>query len=471
MRVLADAGRLFDGGGKSLGGVVRWSDWPYVSLTNMWNDLHGDQDPIYVVQTNRRAVARCILMSTEPGDLVLDPTCGSGTTAHMAEQWGRRWITIDISRVPLALARQRLLTATYPYYELQDASQGPARGFVYKRRQNRTGDEVGGLVPRVTLKSVAQNSRPAEEILVDRPEITPRVTRVTGSFVVEATIPMPTDIQAEGSEDSGAPEDPSYIERMIEALRSNPSIRLPENTTLSLTNVRKPGQSLLISAEATIDGETVAILFGPENGAISEKLVYEAASEAHLKSYSRLLVIGFAIEPNARALIEKLQQLIGIPSTYVYASPDLVMTDLLKTTRSSQLFSVSGLPEIAIRKVQSNDKDGPQLYEVELLGLDTFDPVTFQARPFDGADVPAWFLDTAWNGMAFHVSQAFFPRTGAWKGLRGAMNTEFDASVWSHLAGTVSAPFAEADTRQIAVKVIDDRGNELLVTASLDEAQ
>ena len=86
-------------------------------------------------------------MTTDPGDLVLDPTCGSGTTAYVAEHWGRRWITIDTSRVPLALARQRLLTATLPYYQLADEPRGPVGGFVYKRRQNSRGEEVGGIAP------------------------------------------------------------------------------------------------------------------------------------------------------------------------------------------------------------------------------------------------------------------------------------------------------------------------------------
>ena len=89
----------------------------------------------------------------------------------MAEQWGRRWITIDTSRVPLALARQRLLTATFPWYELKDEARGPAGGFVYKRKQNNKGEEVGGIVPHVTLKSIANNEPPDEEVLVDRPEV------------------------------------------------------------------------------------------------------------------------------------------------------------------------------------------------------------------------------------------------------------------------------------------------------------
>ena len=413
------------------------------------------------------------MMTTDPGDLVLDPTCGSGTTAYVAEQWGRRWITVDTSRVPLALARQRLLTATFPYYELQDPDRGPAGGFVYKRRQNRKGEEVGGIVPHVTLKSIANDEPPAEEVLVDRPEVDSKITRVSGPFVVEATIPTPVDFDADGEEDSGVPEDAGYLDRMLETLRRNPVLQLGGGQTIELRNVRPPAAALTLSAEAALapDDAPVAIVFGPENGAVSEKLVFEAAREAHLRSYEQLLVIGFAIEPNARALVDKIEATVGIPATYVQATPDLVMGDLLKTMRSSQLFSVSGLPDVAIRKVEPEEPGGPTRYEVELLGLDTFDPATFQAAHRDGDDVPAWFLDTAWNGLSFHVSQAFFPRTSAWDNLRKALKTEFEESVWDHLSGTVSAPFTEGDSREIAVKVIDDRGNELLVVRSLDEAE
>ena len=102
-------------------------------------------------------------------------------------------------------------------------------------------------------------------------------------------------------------------------------------------------------------------------------------------------MIGFAIEPNARTLVDKIEAQVGIPATYVQATPDLVMGDLLKTMRSSQIFSVSGLPDVAIRKVEPEEKGGPQRYEVELLGLDTFDPTTFEAQHRDGDDVPAGF--------------------------------------------------------------------------------
>lgn len=461
--------------GKSLRYVVYLDDFPYSYLTSLWNDTFESgfaANKLYVVQTIRRVMERCVLMTTDPGDLVIDPTCGSGTTAYVAEQWGRRWITIDTSRVPLALTRQRLLTATFPYYELQDDARGPAAGFVYRRRQNRKGEEVGGIAPHVTLKSIANDEPPAEEVLVDRPEVDKKITRVTGPFVVEATIPTPVDLDGDGEEDLGVAEDASYVDRMLEALRRNATLQLGGNQTVTLKNVRSPAQSLTLTAEAQLDPDLqpVAIVFGPENGAISEKLVYEAAREAHMRSYEQLLVIGFAIEPNARALVDKIEQQIGIPATYVAATPDLVMGDLLKTMRSSQIFSVSGLPEVAIRRVEPEEKGGPQRYEVELLGLDTFDPTTFETQHMRGDDVPAWFLDTAWNSLSFHVSQAFFPRTSAWDNLKKALKTDFEESVWDHLSGTTSAPFAEGDTREIAVKVLDDRGNELLVVKSLDEA-
>jgi adenine-specific DNA-methyltransferase len=456
--------------------VRYFDDFPAMSYADVWDDtvIAGfTSDKRYVVETSTKVVQRCLLMTTSPGDLVLDPTCGSGTTAYVAEQWGRRWITADTSRVPLALARQRIITATFPYYELQDSARGPAGGFVYKRRQNAKGAEVGGIVPHVTLKSIATDEPPAEEVLVDRPEADSKITRVSGPFVVEATIPTPVDYEGDGVEDSGVPEDVGYLDRMLEALRRDPVLRLGGGRTIELRNVRPPAAALTLSAEAAMapDDQPVAIVFGPENGAVSEKLVFETAREAHLRSYEQLLVIGFAIEPNARALVEKIDATVGIPATYVQATPDLVMGDLLKTMRSSQLFSVSGLPDVAIRKLAPEERGGPARYEVELLGLDTFDPATFEAAHRDGDDVPAWFLDTAWNGLSFHVSQAFFPRTSAWDNLRKALKGDFEEAVWDHLSGTVSAPFTEGDSREISVKVIDDRGNELVVVHSLDEAQ
>lgn len=166
MNRLAKADRIFDGGGKSLGGVVYWKDWSYSSLSNIWTEFHGEKFPIYVVQTNPRVIERCILMTTDPGDLVLDPTCGSGTTAYVAEQWGRRWITIDTSRVSLALARSRIMGARYPFYLLADSPDGQRKEGEVTRLPPKTSPTHGDIrhgfvyerVPHITLKSIANNA-------------------------------------------------------------------------------------------------------------------------------------------------------------------------------------------------------------------------------------------------------------------------------------------------------------------------
>ncbi len=165
LRLLSSIERL-QPEGNNLSYRLFYDDFPYRKRTNQWNDSPVSYKKSYVVQTAEEAIARCILMTTNPGDLVLDPTCGSGTTAYVAEQWGRRWITIDTSRVALALARARIMGARYPYYLLADSRDGQLKeaevtqtipsevptynnirqGFVYER------------VPHITLKSIANNA-------------------------------------------------------------------------------------------------------------------------------------------------------------------------------------------------------------------------------------------------------------------------------------------------------------------------
>jgi len=476
MRRLVQARRI-EIEGKYLRYVLFHSDYPLKKMTTRWDNTIGARDQIYVVQTSEDVVQRCMLMTTIPGDLVLDPTCGSGTSAYVAEQWGRRWITADVSRVPLSLARQRLLTATFAYYQLRDETRGPVGGFVYTRKQNSKGEEIGGIVPHSKLKTIANNEPPEEEVLVGRPEIENKITRVTGPFCVEATIPTPVDWDGDGKDDSGAEAAEvhgSFIDRMLEVLRKSPVLQVGGGRAVTLKNVRPPAKTLSLSAEAIVNGngeKPIAIVFGPENGAISEKLVSEAAKEANAKNYSHLYVIGFSIQPNARTLVDNCESVAGVPATYVQATPDLMMGDLLKNMRSSQIFSVCGLPEIRLRKVPSKKKDQPPQYEVKLVGLDVFDPITMEVDHRKGDDVPAWLLDTDYNSLCFHVCQAFFPRTGAWESLKKALRGMYADSVWDHLAGTTSTPFEAGEHGQIAVKVIDDRGNELLVVKNIEEAE
>ena len=209
-------------------------DFPVVPVNDRWDSLQIGTELLYVVQTSVRAIERCVLMTTDPGDLVLDPTCGSGTTAVVSEQWGRRWITCDTSRVALALARTRLMAAKYPYYLLADSPEGVRKeaeltgkippdhategdvrkGFVYKR------------VPHVTLKSIANNPDIREgmtreqidaaiakhadtETLYDKPYEEPKRIRVTGPFTVESLSPhrvMSTDEERPATEAAGQQE-------------------------------------------------------------------------------------------------------------------------------------------------------------------------------------------------------------------------------------------------------------------------
>lgn len=476
--------------------VRYFRDFPVQSLNNLWEDtvIAGFADPkIYAVQTSTKVVQRCVLMTTDPGDLVLDPTCGSGTTAYVAEQWGRRWITCDTSRVPLALARQRLLTATFPYYELKNPQAGPVGGFEYKRRQNRKGEEVGGLVPHITLKSIANDEQPAMEVLVDRPEVNSGVVRVAGPFVVEATI-APAQVVAEepaAVESPAAPQsldeaigaadaangglplavaepaaryrDPAtHIERMTQVLRQSKTLRLPGNRELVLADIRRMSDSDVLHAEGTdAEGKRFAVVFGPEDGAISSDVVFEAAREAYFLKFPHLYFFGFAIQAKARELLEDRAKL-RVPCTYVTVTPDVAMSDLLKTSRASEIFSVTGLPDALLRKTGKKNDDGAPLYEVELQGLDIFNPATMEQEAIEGQNMPAWMLDTDYDGLCFYATQVFFPKTAAWDSLQKSLKAEFDPSVWAHLAGTVSEPFALGPRHRVAVKVIDERGNELM---------
>lgn len=224
----------------------------------------------------------------------------------------------------------------------------------------------------------------------------------------------------------------------------------------------------MLNAEALLTGttETVAFVFGPEHGAISEQLVHQALKEADRKNYTRLFVVGFAIEANARLLVEQ-SAAMGVPATYVQATPDLVMGSLLKTTRASQVFSVAGLPDITVAEVPPAAPGDPSRWQVTLNGLDVFDPSTMETSNTRGTDVPAWMLDSDYNGRVFRATQVFFPRTGAWEGMQKALKAQFEPGVFDHLAGDTSAPFYAGDHRQVAVKVIDDRGNELVVVKPL----
>jgi len=153
---LVDAKRIMPYKGGQLNYILKLSDYPVSPMHSLWHDTAPPSSKMFVVQTSYTPIQRCMIMTTDPGDLVIDLTCGSGTTAYVAEQWGRRWITCDTSRVAITIAKQRLMTALFDYYELSHAEEGVDSGFKYK------------TVPHITLKSIANDEPPAEETLYDR---------------------------------------------------------------------------------------------------------------------------------------------------------------------------------------------------------------------------------------------------------------------------------------------------------------
>ncbi|KKZ14741.1 MAG: DNA methylase, partial [Candidatus Synechococcus spongiarum 142] len=176
MKRLTLASRILSPAG-NLNYKLYLNDYPVREFTNVWMDTQGASDKTYVVQTSNKVIQRCLLMTTDPGDLVLDPTCGSGTTAYVAEKWGRRWITCDTSRVAITLAKQRLMTASFDYYTLRDPQEGLRGGFNYE------------TVPHITLKSIANNPEIDTIYEEDHPKIAAALTNLNAAMT--ATPPQP----------------------------------------------------------------------------------------------------------------------------------------------------------------------------------------------------------------------------------------------------------------------------------------
>jgi adenine-specific DNA-methyltransferase len=472
---------------------VRFADdFAYVAPTNIWNDTgtgNFTEDKTYVVQTAAKVIDRCVLMTTDPGDLVLDPTCGSGTTAYVAEHWGRRWITIDTSRVALALARSRLMAAKYPYYLLADSEagirkeaevSGHARSLTMERPTNdvRRGF-VYERVPHVTLKSIAQNpdiregmtraeidtaiARHADtETLFDRPYQDAKIVRVSGPFTVESL--SPHRVNVDGPEDlpaaeaiPAAPDAGRFIGSILDNLRRAGVQNTKRAERLEFLRLDPyPGVFVQGVGEYTEAGQakTVAIAIGPEFGTVGPELIRDAAKEA-VKFADLLVICGFAFDPLAGEEASALGRLTILQARM---NPDLAMGDeLLKKTGTGNLFMVFGEPDIDVRAVGDGQLD------VKIRGLDVYDPTTGQLRSSSVDDIAAWFLDTNYDGEAFFVRHAYF--TGAddpYDKLRRALKADISDEAWASINSTVSRAFPRPATGKIAVKVINHYGDEVM---------
>ncbi len=506
MESLRAAERLI--AGKSSLSYVRFlDDFPAFPITNLWDDTQSGSamDKVYVVQTNTKVVQRCILMTTDPGDLVLDPTNGSGTAAVVAEEWGRRWIATDTSRVAIALTRTRLAALKLPLYLLADSRLGAAteaklagveataqsygndvrRGFVYKR------------VPHIMLKDIAQNPdiepgmsraqideairrNSKQELLFDQPYEDKKTVRVCGPFTVESLSPHRVISEDEAPASETLPESSGSYEETILANLAKAGVQNRDRAQRLDFDHLEPyagGRWLHAAGEfADESGERrrVALSLGPEFGTVGPGQVKEAAKEA-IKGvgFDLLLVLGFSFDARSGEAAEEFQPDEGsggwlsqaqerrfgkLPVLLVKMNPDLSMgEDVLKATGAGNLFMVFGEPDVVIEEADDDR------IEVEIRGVDVYDPTTGEVRSNTTAEIACWFVDTNYDGESFFVRDAYF--TGAndpYKKLKAALKADIDEDAWLSLYRTRSRPFARPATGRIAIKVINHYGDEVL---------
>jgi adenine-specific DNA-methyltransferase len=503
--------------GSTLRFVRYFEDYPASEVGINWTDTGtggfvGDTK-VYVVQTDSRAVERCLLMATAPGDLVLDITCGSGTAAFVAEQWGRRWITCDTSRVALTLAKQRLMTAVFDYYQLAHPAEGVGSGFAYK------------TVPHISSTTVANNEPPKQETLYDQPLVDTSRVRVTGPFTVEAVpapmvrsldevagvvgqafqpagsgdFPAPGKAELESSANRQTGKSAPHFPADASVARSGETVRQDEwRSELLRAGIRgKGGQMIRFSRVEPLSGtrwlhadaetkpsddgpmklregaaserQRVVISFGPEHAPLEQRQVEQALEEARkLVPRPQLIVFAaFQFDPEAAKDIDELNW-PGVTTLKAQMNADLLTEDLKKKRTSNESFWLIGQPDVLLRKSKQkpkDKKDNTELWEVEVEGFDYYNTKTGQIESGGAGQIALWMLDTDYDGRSLFPRQVFFPMSGekeGWAKLTKNLKAEIDDQLMEAYRGTVSLPFPAGKNRRVAVKIVDDRGIESL---------
>jgi adenine-specific DNA-methyltransferase len=496
---LASAGRLKPIG-KSLMYKRYLSDFVVAPIANVWDDtkMTGFTDQkLYVVQTAAKVLTRCVLMTTDPGDLVLDPTCGSGTAAYVAEQWGRRWITCDTSRVAVTLAKQRLMSGHFDYYELAHEGEGIGSGFHYK------------AIPHVTLKSIANNpeihkglvreqvdssiARYAnQEILYDQPLLDANKVRVSGPFTMEA-VPAPTvrsldDIdlggppakQQESLADfrhAATPLLDTSVARKGATLRHSEwrdelfktGMRGKSGNQINFSRVEPLAGTRWLHADAETKGvrpERAVISFGPEHSLLEQRQVELAWEEARtlIPKPAMIVFAAFEFDPEAAKDIDELtKEKTGMTFLTAQMNADLLTEDLKKKRASNQSFWLVGRPDVDLRQIKSGEHKGK--WQLEVNGFDYYNTRTGTIDSGDTSKIAMWLLDTDYDGRSLYPRQVFFPMAAedeGWARLARNLKAEIDPELIQAYRGTVSLPFEPGEFKRVAVKVIDDRGIESL---------
>ena len=432
-------------------------DFPVIEMTAPWEDTTGARNKTYVVQTNTEVIQRCILMTTGPGDIVLDPTCGSGTAAYAAEKWGRRWITCDTSRVAIALAKQRLMTANFDYYELKNEKKGVSEGFNYEK------------VPHISAKSIAYQRNIENEVLYDQPHIDKTKFRVSGPFTVEAIPAVKVETlsgELLNGSNSLVKQDWFHIlkEHGIKGKKG-----LSENIEFTRLEVMSDTQYIYGEGEIKETGKRAIICFGSEYAPLEQRQVEEALKEAKVFRPDVMIFCAFQFDPEAGKDVDELD-LKWTKVLKVQMNGDLLTHDLKKPT-GSESFWLVGQPDVQIRKIKEGEHK--EKYTVSINGFDYYDTRENDLKKGSKDQIAMWMLDTNYDNRSLYPRQVFFPLSGnkgGWGKLKKTLKSEIDEDLIDEFKGTESIPFKAENHKKIAVKIIDDRGIESLVIKSLDSA-
>ncbi|RNJ76724.1 MAG: site-specific DNA-methyltransferase [Nitrosopumilus sp. H13] len=461
MKKIAKAGRLVPSG-STLRYLLLFDDFPYSKLTNNWSDTSGVQKKKYVVQTSDEILQRCILMTTNPSDIILDPTCGSGTSAYVAEKYGRRWITIDTSRIAIFIAHTRLMTSYFDYYVLNNPKEGVTSGFKLK---NTT---------KISSRTIINNEEAKTIVLYDKPIKNKSTVRISGPFTVEA-VPAPTV----KSLDVLSQKEPNFDHTIMRNLKN--SHQQEWRDELLKTGIRgKKGQKIEFSkvdihsatrwlhadAETKENSKRVMISFGPEYLPLEQRQIELAIEEARTLVPKPLIIIFAAMQfdPEAAKDIDELKW-PGVTILKVEMNKDLLTKDLKKKRSSNESFWLMGQPDIELQKNKEKK------YTIKVNGFDYYNTKTGEIESGGSSKIAMWSLDTDYDGRSVYPQQIFFPMegsSGGWSKLAKTLQSQIDEELIVKYQGIESIPFEAGSNKRAAVKIVDDRGIESLKIVKLE---
>jgi len=462
-------------------GVLRWKHYenevPGRLINNLWGDQMSPSDIRYVVETAESVISRCICMTTDPGELVLDLTCGSGTTAFVAERFGRRWITCDVSGISLALARHRLVTGVFEWYVIQGSPEGqkferelggnpeeptnaareddPSAGFVYPR------------VPRVSAAILAYDQDVDPIHLVDQP-IKSRehgLRRVSSSFTVETHSPHRyLTLEDATREDRSTNDDvrSDVEDRIVEAIERD-GVRLGDGNRLFLTHVTPADGYRVVTHRARSPGarrfDTCIAVFAPDetvNRFAERRALTEAAQDENVKS---LLLVGFGFEGQSegeragRILVHRVQ-----------AHQDLRIGELAPNREADTLVVIAE-PDIELAKTKQGK------WTLEVRGFDSYDPASGQVAAHDDInEIELMMVDTDYDGAAFFAREIHFPGQGndrRLKRLKSQLGKRIDPELWEACLTAKTRPFDPPESGEVAVRIITSAGAEITAVRSV----